>query len=86
MKNETLTIPNLSTKTTISKINKTHIAIIKNRKSRIIMKDGEKIFDQAKIIWKSFPKYKISLKTNAPVCKKTEIYLKQKNIEIIFTE
>ena len=60
-----------------------HIAIVKNRKSRIIMKDGEKILESAKQIQSVSPKTKVSLITNAPVCSKTTKYLFENGIKVI---
>jgi len=57
--------------------------IIKNIKSRIIMKDGKKILKIAKQIKKE-TKTCVFLATTAPVCSKTKSYLKENKIEIIF--
>ena len=57
--------------------------IIKNIKSRIIMKDGKKILEIAKII-KTQKKTEVFLATTAPVCSKTREYLKENKIETIF--
>ena len=56
--------------------------IIKNIKSRIIMKDGKKIVETANII-KNQTNKRVFLATTAPVCSKTTTYLKSKNIQII---
>ena len=56
--------------------------IIKNIKSRIIMKDGKKIVETASIIKKQTNK-RVFLATTAPVCSKTKTYLESKNIHII---
>ena len=53
-----------------------------NRKSRVIMKDGIRIFDIAEKIKKIEPYKKFYLKTSAPVCSKCKLYLNQKNILI----
>ena len=64
------------------KLNK-NIYIVKNIKSRIIMKDGMKIVDIAKSIQaqKSTKKY---LATTAPVCSKTKKYLEENQIKTVF--
>ena len=59
-----------------------HIAIIINRKSRIIMKDGLRILEQAKQIHTVFPAVKISVETTAPICSKTKIFLSDHKIII----
>ena len=60
-----------------------NIYIVKNIKSRIIMKDGIKIVDIAKSIQaqKSTKKF---LATTAPVCSKTKRYLEENQIKTVF--
>ena len=60
-----------------------NIYIVKNIKSRIIMKDGIKIVDIAKSIHaqKSTKKY---LATTAPVCSKTKRFLEENQIKTVF--
>ena len=60
-----------------------NVYIIKNIKSRIIMKDGMKIVDIAKSIQvqKNTKKY---LATKAPVCSKTKKYLEENQIKTVF--
>ena len=50
-----------------------------DRKSRIIMKDGEKIISNANII-KNYFDLPVELHTSAPVCSKTRTYLKEMDI------
>ena len=57
--------------------------IIKDRKSRIIMKDGEIIREQAKIVLDAMGAAGVNLVTNAPVCSKTKVFLEELNI-IVF--
>ena len=73
----------LTGKVTLHEINKNHIAIVKDRKSRIVMNDGIKIHKQAKAIWLKSPNLKISFLTSAPVCSKTTKFLLENNIEVI---
>tara|TARA_B110000003_G_scaffold203341_1_gene202053 strand:+ start:447 stop:701 length:255 start_codon:yes stop_codon:yes gene_type:complete len=61
--------------------NKNTISIIIDRKSRIIMKDGKKILDQANAIQK-IKKKAITLLTSTPVCGKTKIFLSENDIKI----
>ena len=56
--------------------------IIKNIKSRIIMKDGKKIKETANTIM-SQTKKRVFLATTAPICSKTKTYLESKNIQIV---
>ena len=67
----------LSPRATLGKLSKNHFVIIKDRKSRIIMKDGKQIIGQVNLIQDTRPNLKISLATNAPVCSKTTNFLKQ---------
>ena len=61
--------------------NDNNIYIVKNIKSRIIMKDGLRLFDLAKKI-KTVKKAMVSLATTAPVCSKTKKYLEENEIKI----
>ena len=74
----------LKSRTLLVKIEENHIGIVKNRKSRIIMKDGNKILESAEQIKKVSPGTKVSLITNAPVCSKTEKYLLGNGIYTIY--
>jgi len=76
----------LSQRTTIGQISPKHFVIIKDRKSRIIMKDGNQILEQIKLIQDNEPNPKISLATNAPVCSKTTAFLKEEGIDILSLE
>ena len=73
---------NLSKKSKIAVGEDNNYYIIKNIKSRIIMKDGKKILKTASLIKKSTNK-SVFLATTAPICSKTTTYLKSKNIQII---
>ena len=57
--------------------------IIKNIKSRIIMKDGKKIVEIAKKI-KTEINTNVFLATTAPICSKTKGYLKENKIVTIY--
>ena len=67
----------------IGEDNSNHIYIIKNIKSRIIMKDGHKIVETVKQI-KNKTSSSVSLATTAPVCSKTTKFLNENDIKIIF--
>lgn len=61
---------------------KKEVFLVIDRKSRVIMKDGLRIIDIAEKV-KSKEKYTgFYLKTSAPVCSKTKLYLNQRNILI----
>jgi len=67
----------------IGEDSKNHLYIIKNIKSRIIMKDGHKILETVKKI-KNKTNTSVSLATTAPVCSKTTRFLNENDIKIIF--
>jgi hypothetical protein len=73
---------NLTSRTTLYK-KMDDIFIIIDRKSRIIMKDGYRISEQAKSIWSVEPGIRIRVATSAPMCTKTKEYLRQVNIETL---
>jgi hypothetical protein len=73
---------NLSSRTILRQIGKNNIAIIVNRKSRIIMKDGHRIMKQAQSIHQINSNIIITLLTSAPVCGKTRSFLLENNIYI----
>ena len=73
---------NLNSRTTLYK-KMDDIFIIIDRKSRIIMKDGYRISEQAKSVWTMDPGIRIRVATSAPICTKTIECLRQVNIEIL---
>ena len=73
----------LPPQTVVEEINKNTLAIVLNRKSRIIMADGEKILAKAATILEAKPGCRIMLKTTAPVCSKTLKFLGDQGIEVI---
>ena len=54
-----------------------------DRKSRIIMKDGQKIRANVDIIKNNF-NLPVELHTSAPVCSKTRAYLEKENIRVVY--
>ena len=75
---------NLSSRLNLEKDSENNYHIVVNRKSRIIMKDGIKIKNQAKQIKSFDSSAKVKLKTSTPVCSKTKHYLFTEDIEIVF--
>ena len=71
------------TRSVIGQDNNNHLYIIKNIKSRIVMKDGYKIVEAVKQI-KNKTKSSVSLATTAPICSKTTRFLNENDIKIIF--
>ncbi len=74
----------LPPRTVLEKIDKNIIAIVINRKSRIIMADGKKILEKVKRIKNVRPGTTVVLKTTAPVCSKTTKFLEQEGVRIDF--
>ena len=58
------------------------IFILIERKSRVIMKDGNRIIQMAEKIKQASPTKKISVLSTAPVCRKTEQLLLKTNITV----
>jgi hypothetical protein len=73
----------LTPRTMVGQYYSNHWVLIKDRKSRIIMKDGRQIVKQIKLIQNCKQNLKISLATNAIVCGKTTTFLKDRGIEIL---
>ncbi len=71
------------TRSVIGEDSSNHLYIVKNIKSRIIMKDGYKIVETVKQI-KNKTNSSVSLATTAPVCSKTTRFLNENDIKIIF--
>lgn len=70
-------------KNNVVSINANHFVIDKKRKSRLIMKDGEKILEQAKKIWQENPLAQVDLLIEGPICSKTKDFLSSHKIKII---
>ena len=73
---------NLSSRTILRQNGKKNISIIIDRKSRIIIKDGQRIMKQAQAIHQVNSNMIITVLTSAPVCSKTRSFLLEKNIYI----
>jgi len=72
-----------SSRAIIGQLSQNHLVIIKDRKSRIIMKNGKQIIEQVNVILDFEQKLRISIATNAPVCSKTTKFLGEKGIDIL---
>jgi hypothetical protein len=73
----------LTTRDRIIKIGENHLAIVIDRKSRIVMKDGRRVWEKAEKIRRQSPGVRLSLQTSAPVCGKTRMFLQERGIEVI---
>lgn len=74
---------NLPARTCLEQLDSSTIALVMKRKSRIIMADGRKIQEKASKIREKRPGTRIVLKTTAPVCSKTMLFLQEEGIEIL---
>lgn len=73
----------LPARTVLEQLDENTIAIVVNRKSRIIMADGRKILDKSGKIRHEQPLARVVLKTTAPVCSKTTKFLADEGIKIL---
>ena len=69
--------------TKIDQSGEKQFVIVMNRKSRIIMKDGEKIVQKAARIIEKVPGAIVSLRTTAPVCSQTKALLKANKVALV---
>lgn len=75
----------LPARTVIEKVDENLIAIVIDRKSRIIMADGQKICEKISKLQQVLPQASFALKTTAPVCSKTAAFLSEKDIQLMCT-
>ena len=73
----------LPSRTVLEQIDENCVAIVVNRKSRIIMADGRNILAKASIIHTASPDVNVVLKTTTPVCSKTRRFLEESGIRVI---
>ncbi len=69
--------------TKLKQVGTNQFDIVIQRKSRIIMKDGKGVLAKVGKIKHHVPKAKVSLRTSAPVCSKTEAFLKERGISVL---
>ena len=67
----------------IWEVGENHIALVKERKTRLVKKDAETIIQQIEMIREKNPQLKVSLATSAPICSKSTALLREADIEII---
>jgi hypothetical protein len=75
----------LAARTVLEQTDDNTIAIVMNRKSRIIMADGKKILEKAQAIKSAKPTLNVALKATAPICSKTIKFLEAEGIQLIQT-
>lgn len=76
----------LPARTTLEEIDDQTLALVINRKSRIIMADGRKILEKIEKIKKVRTDVRVTLKTSAPVCSKTSAFLSTHGIQVTQTD
>ncbi len=74
----------LHARTVLEQVDEHTVALVMDRKSRIIMADGRRIVEKVEKIQQARPKLTIVLKTSAPVCSKTVTFLEKSGITIHF--
>lgn len=72
----------LHARTVLEQVDEHTVALVMDRKSRVIMADGKKIVEKAEKIQKARPEVTVILKTSAPVCSKTVTFLEKSGITI----
>ncbi|MCK5147345.1 hypothetical protein KAR48_11350 [bacterium] len=72
----------LSAHVVLHQIDENHLALVMERRSRIIMADGQKIMEKIDTIRSQRPGLKVSLMTSTPLCSKTVRFLEEEGIEI----
>jgi hypothetical protein len=70
-------------KTTVLSEHDGGIALVVNRKSRIVMADGQRILTKVTKIRNKVAGVDIVLKTSAPVCTKTKTFLAEHGIAVL---
>ena len=73
----------LPARTVLEQIDDNTIAIVIDRKSRIIMADGKKIAEKSQKIQEVLPSTAVVLKTTAPVCSKTFTFLQDIGVQLL---
>tara|TARA_B100001758_G_scaffold218008_1_gene205207 strand:+ start:2712 stop:2975 length:264 start_codon:yes stop_codon:yes gene_type:complete len=74
---------NLPTRTKLLKDGSGSLFIVIDRKSRVVMKDGNRVLNIAKRIKEVNQNTNISLLTSAPVCSKTKEFLLKHNVSVL---
>lgn len=72
----------LHARTVLEQVDDKTLALVMDRKSRIIMADGKKILEKVELIHKVDPDIRIILKTSAPLCSKTLTLLQRSGLAI----
>ena len=76
----------LHARVVLEQVDENTLALVMNRRSRIIMADGKKILEKVKKMQKIRPGLHVLLKTPGPVCSKTKSFLQQSGVTIVSLE
>ena len=69
--------------TKLKQVGTNQFDIVIQRKSRIIMKDGEGILAKVNKIKNHAPGAKVNLSTSTPICSKTKAFLEEHGINVL---
>lgn len=67
----------------IERVDEGRIALVVDRKSRIVMADGERLVRKIETIRENAKGWRVDVRTNAPVCGKTRAFLSEKGVEVL---
>ena len=73
----------LSARDRIVEITPGHLALVIDRKSRIIMADGRRILEKAEKVKSMHPEWRISLMTQTTICSKTRAFLSEAGVHVV---
>ena len=73
----------LPSRNIVEEVNRDTLALVIERKSRIIMADGIKILTKVNKIKAAKPNMNVILKTTTPICSKTLQLFEKKGLEVI---
>ena len=60
-----------------------HIALVVDRRGRIIMSDGQRIKEKIEKVKSRYPAWRVSLMTQTAICSKTRVFFAENGIDII---
>ena len=70
----------LPARTVLARVDDKTLALVIDRKSRIIMADGKKILERVEQIRRVRPGVRVQLMTSAPLCSKTRTFLQRAGV------
>ncbi len=76
----------LSSRDNIVPLSKDRYGLKLERRSRIVMADGRRLFAKVEKIRKVCPDCRVEIMTDAPVCSKTRAWLRERDVVISSTE